>query len=103
MKVRFWGARGSIPTPLSEAELREKIKFALQGAVGVDLTDQRRQLTLLGQRTRLAHRRADVVRWRTERLGRTAVRGDTVRSVDGVAELEAGVNNHLERMGFAWT
>jgi phosphoribosyl 1,2-cyclic phosphodiesterase len=39
MKVRFWGARGSIPTPLTEAELRDKIKFALQGAVGVDLTD----------------------------------------------------------------
>lgn len=40
MKVRFWGARGSIPTPMSEAELQEKIKTALLGAVGVDLTDR---------------------------------------------------------------
>src|SRR5437764_5024812 len=39
MKVRFWGARGSIPTPMSEIELRDKIKTALQSAVGVDLTD----------------------------------------------------------------
>lgn len=38
MRVRFWGARGSIPTPMSEAELQEKIRAALLGAVGVDLT-----------------------------------------------------------------
>ena len=38
MKVRFWGARGSIPTPMSEAELQDKIKTALLGAVGIDLT-----------------------------------------------------------------
>ncbi len=40
MKVRFWGARGSIPTPMSEAELQDKIKTALLSAVGVDLTDR---------------------------------------------------------------
>jgi phosphoribosyl 1,2-cyclic phosphodiesterase len=40
MRVRFWGARGSIPTPMSEAELQEKIKMALLGAVGIDLTDR---------------------------------------------------------------
>jgi phosphoribosyl 1,2-cyclic phosphodiesterase len=39
MKVTFWGARGSIPTPLSTQEIREKIKQALQGAVGIDLTN----------------------------------------------------------------
>jgi len=39
MKVRFWGARGGIPSPMSGQELREKIKLALLGAVGVDLTD----------------------------------------------------------------
>src|SRR5258708_15860835 len=38
MRVRFWGARGGIPTPMSEAELQDKIKTALQNAVGVDLT-----------------------------------------------------------------
>ncbi len=40
MKVRFWGARGSIPTPISEAEIQDKIKTALLSAVGVDLTDR---------------------------------------------------------------
>jgi phosphoribosyl 1,2-cyclic phosphodiesterase len=40
MKVRFWGARGSIPTPMSLNELQDKIKAALIGAVGIDLTDQ---------------------------------------------------------------
>jgi phosphoribosyl 1,2-cyclic phosphodiesterase len=40
MKIRFWGARGSIPTPMSEHELQEKIKTALSGAVGVDLTSR---------------------------------------------------------------
>lgn len=40
MQVTFWGARGSIPAPMGEDELREKIKAALLGAVGVDLTDR---------------------------------------------------------------
>ncbi len=40
MRVTFWGARGSIPAPMSEEELREKIKAALLGAVGIDLTDR---------------------------------------------------------------
>lgn len=40
MRVKFWGARGGIPAPLSEEELRDKIKAALLGAVGVDLTDR---------------------------------------------------------------
>ncbi|HVO41124.1 MAG TPA: MBL fold metallo-hydrolase [Aggregatilineales bacterium] len=40
MKVRFWGARGSVPTPMTEAELQDKIKQALANAVGVDLTDR---------------------------------------------------------------
>ncbi|MBX3066954.1 MAG: MBL fold metallo-hydrolase, partial [Anaerolineae bacterium] len=39
MKVKFWGARGSIPTPMTEGELRDKIKESLMGAVGVDLTN----------------------------------------------------------------
>jgi len=40
MQVRFWGARGGIPSPISEAELQDKIKTALLGAVGIDLTDR---------------------------------------------------------------
>jgi phosphoribosyl 1,2-cyclic phosphodiesterase len=39
MRIKFWGVRGSIPTPLTTAEVRRKIITALQGAVGVDLTD----------------------------------------------------------------
>src|SRR5689334_716861 len=38
MKVKFWGARGGIPSPMTEAEMRGKIKDALMGAVGIDLT-----------------------------------------------------------------
>ncbi|MEP7285327.1 MAG: MBL fold metallo-hydrolase [Chloroflexota bacterium] len=40
MKVKFWGARGSMPTPMTEGELQDKIKAALLNAVGVDLTDR---------------------------------------------------------------
>src|SRR5258708_19578941 len=40
MRVKFWGARGSIPTPMSEHELQDKIKSALINAVGIDLTDR---------------------------------------------------------------
>lgn len=39
MKIRIWGARGSIPAPLTPAEVREKIIVALQGAAEVDLRD----------------------------------------------------------------
>lgn len=39
MRVKFWGATGGIPTPLTEAELQEKIKAALINAVGIDLMD----------------------------------------------------------------
>src|SRR5258707_4531266 len=41
MLVKFWGARGSIPTPMTERDLQEKIKVALFNAVGVDLTDHK--------------------------------------------------------------
>ncbi|MCC7207577.1 MAG: MBL fold metallo-hydrolase [Anaerolineae bacterium] len=39
MRVKFWGARGGIPVPMSEVQLREKMREALFNAVGVDLTD----------------------------------------------------------------
>jgi anti-anti-sigma factor len=39
MKIRIWGARGSIPAPLTPPEVREKIVAALQGAADVDLRD----------------------------------------------------------------
>ncbi|MDP3882055.1 MAG: MBL fold metallo-hydrolase [Nanoarchaeota archaeon] len=37
MKLTFWGVRGSIPTPVSEREIQEKLQDALIGAVNVDL------------------------------------------------------------------
>jgi phosphoribosyl 1,2-cyclic phosphodiesterase len=40
MKVRFWGIRGSIPTPISPIIIEEKIRQALRGAVGVDLSSE---------------------------------------------------------------
>jgi len=38
MKVKFWGARGSIPTPISPTIIEGKIRQALHGAKGVDLS-----------------------------------------------------------------
>lgn len=38
MKVKFWGARGSIPTPASPAAIEDKIRRALAAAVGLDLS-----------------------------------------------------------------
>jgi phosphoribosyl 1,2-cyclic phosphodiesterase len=40
MKVKFWGMRGSIPTPISPAEIEDKIRRALRGAAGVDLSSE---------------------------------------------------------------
>lgn len=40
MYVKFWGTRGSIPTPLSSAEIEQKIRQALTGAAGLDLADE---------------------------------------------------------------
>jgi anti-anti-sigma factor len=40
MIVKFWGVRGSIPAPISSAEIEEKILAALTGARGVDLSDR---------------------------------------------------------------
>lgn len=39
MRIKFWGVRGSIPTPLSTDQLREKLFRALSGAAGLDLSD----------------------------------------------------------------
>lgn len=39
MKVKIWGARGSIPAPLTSQAVRNKIITMLQGAQGVDLSD----------------------------------------------------------------
>ncbi len=39
MRVKLWGVRGSIPTPLSTEQLTEKLFQALSGAVGVRLDD----------------------------------------------------------------
>ncbi|MCS6859040.1 MAG: MBL fold metallo-hydrolase [Abditibacteriales bacterium] len=40
MLVRFWGVRGSLPSPLSTPQVEAKIVDALLGAGGVDLTDR---------------------------------------------------------------
>ena len=37
MYVKFWGTRGSIPTPSSAATIKQKIRQALEGAAGLDL------------------------------------------------------------------
>lgn len=40
MYIKFWGTRGSIPTPVSLPDIKNKIRKALEGAAGLDLTDQ---------------------------------------------------------------
>ncbi len=40
MKVRFWGVRGSIPTPLTEGTLREKLQKAMRLATPADLASE---------------------------------------------------------------
>jgi phosphoribosyl 1,2-cyclic phosphodiesterase len=40
MYVKFWGTRGSIPTPLPSSAIKEKIRQALEGAAGLDLTNE---------------------------------------------------------------
>ena len=41
MIVKFWGVRGSIPSPISSAEIEKKILGAVAGARGIDLSDRR--------------------------------------------------------------
>lgn len=40
MVIKFWGTRGSIPTSLSSEALLQKYRQILQGAAGLDLTDE---------------------------------------------------------------
>lgn len=40
MYIKFWGTRGSIPTALPESDIKQKIRQALAGAAGLDLTDE---------------------------------------------------------------
>ena len=40
MLVRFWGVRGSLPTPIRSETIRAKIIEALHRAKGVDLNDE---------------------------------------------------------------
>ena len=40
MFIKFWGTRGSIPTSVSSAVIRQKIRRALVGATGLDLADE---------------------------------------------------------------
>ena len=40
MYVKFWGTRGSIPASISSPSVSNKIRQALEGAAGLDLTDE---------------------------------------------------------------
>ncbi len=40
MHIKFWGTRGSIPTPLSTKDIKKKIRLALEGAAGLNLSDE---------------------------------------------------------------
>jgi len=40
MYIKFWGTRGSIPSSISSELIRQKIRLALEGAVGLNLADQ---------------------------------------------------------------
>lgn len=39
MYIKFWGTRGSIPAPLHASALKQKLRQALEGAAGLDLSD----------------------------------------------------------------
>jgi phosphoribosyl 1,2-cyclic phosphodiesterase len=39
MRVKFWGTRGSIPTGVPAAAIKQKIRQALEGAAGLNLAD----------------------------------------------------------------
>jgi phosphoribosyl 1,2-cyclic phosphodiesterase/anti-anti-sigma regulatory factor len=39
VRIKFWGVRGSIPTPLSTEQFNDRMYQALAGAAGVDLAD----------------------------------------------------------------
>ncbi len=39
MYIKFWGTRGSIPTPTSSETIKKKIRLALEGAAGLDLSN----------------------------------------------------------------
>lgn len=41
MKVKFWGVRGSIPTPLTSNDVRQRLINALKGATPADLADEK--------------------------------------------------------------
>ena len=40
MHIKFWGTRGSTPTATTSDTIKQKIRLALQGAAGLDLTDE---------------------------------------------------------------
>jgi len=40
MRVKFWGTRGSIPTPIAPAAIEDKVRQALHRAIGLDLSSE---------------------------------------------------------------
>ena len=45
MKVRFWGTRGSLPAPLTAAQVRDKVLRVLEAARGLALPATDRELS----------------------------------------------------------
>jgi len=39
MRIKIWGARGSLPTPMTTSELRQRLRDALERSKGVNLDD----------------------------------------------------------------
>lgn len=41
MRIKFWGVRGSLPSPINSERIENKIRRALMGAKGIDLNDEK--------------------------------------------------------------
>ncbi|MEX2616718.1 MAG: MBL fold metallo-hydrolase [Alphaproteobacteria bacterium] len=50
MLVRFWGTRGSLPTPLNAVAVREKIRRALRESIGHDISTPERLETFIDEK-----------------------------------------------------
>jgi hypothetical protein len=47
MRIRFWGVRGSIPTPPTSVQIKEKIRKVAQRIVSENITDQNKVNALI--------------------------------------------------------
>ena len=67
MKVRIWGGRGSIPSPLKPADIREKIRYAILNLPDINTQDPKAVDAYLDSMSPL---RAGTVGGRCDRDGR---------------------------------